>query len=105
MTEKYTPGPWAARKSTIGEHRYDITARANSNWDGASVMWTNDPASANGDDEQEARANAHLVAAAPTLLAACEAAEDALWHVAPGSHAETLDNVRAAIARAKGDGT
>ena len=100
MGTEHTPGPWTAHKSTIGEYWYDITARANLDWDGASEMWSNDPASANGDNDEEALANALLVAAAPDLLAACQRADEWIRSGYDGEAAYILDELCIAIAKA-----
>lgn len=59
-------------------------------------------------DRPEMIANAHLIVAAPELLAACEAAEEALagivndWESVTPDEQQALQQLRDAIAKAKG---
>jgi hypothetical protein len=57
-------------------------------------------------DDGEQAANAHLIAAAPELYEALEAAEDilaVLFRKSDGSAQELLGNVRSALAKARGE--
>jgi len=91
MTEKYTSGPYIVM-AAAGDVRV---------WGGDGMFvchcgFKSDP---------RAVPNAERIRLALTchdgLLAACEAAEDVLYRT-PGGHGMVLDNVRAAIALAKG---
>ena len=94
---KHTPGPW-----TIGD----------SNNSGVDVELGNSNTSAgiyrfdryNGQEaysRDECMANAHLIAAAPDMLAALEDAREAL-NKPPFINSQTLKCIDAAIAKAKG---
>ena len=61
----HTPGPWGAVATSNHAHDYRLTKP-----DGSPL-----PVSAEANDHTEQRANARLIAAAPDLLAALEAAE------------------------------
>jgi hypothetical protein len=96
---KHTPGPWRATPYSVFSTRQDrrtetIVARCR-----LSVART-----------AEGLANAHLIAAAPDLLAACEEALEmaeylsATWGTSHGdNYAEMAERLRAAIAKARGD--
>lgn len=93
---KHTPGPWMVhdnigRKSEIG-----VVADA-----APCIIATMGNAKA---WPKEARANAHLIAAAPELLAACKASSDMLDLARPASGPSLIQKkLRAAIAAAEGD--
>lgn len=53
-------------------------------------------------DDESDRADAHLIAAAPDLLAACEQVADALEYDFAGSI--SVEHLRALIAKARGEG-
>ena len=95
MTAKHTPGPWTMHPSP---HGAEVRSLAKIAWCGAAARYGK-----SGDqiiDAAEARANAHLIAAAPDLLAACEAL------VRSGSFYDLdakMFAARAAIAKAKGE--
>lgn len=82
MTTKHTPGPWVV--GNVGE----VVA-------GGTTL-----ADVYGDEEQ-ADVDAYLIAAAPDLLAACEAIAATTW----SKNTATVigEQVRAAIAKAKGE--
>jgi hypothetical protein len=114
---QHTPAPWRASEMRMdkrswaelnGDH--DLTI-VQAHWDGITgdviaAVWA--------DDDHDELANAHLIAAAPELLAACEASGVALTEAAavfkgkgfPGlatvltRHAEIC---AAALAKARGD--
>jgi hypothetical protein len=120
MTEKHTPGPWEVRE--LRKDRHGIIKR-----DGTYCtycIWTDDYSVADyapGLGPIRKLADAHLIAAAPELLKACEAAlEDLLaWHFAHVPYdekgcanvrsygecttCEAIELLRAAIAKAKGE--
>lgn len=97
MTTKHTPGPWAVDDD--GDVCISDLERLIAAVDRRNVTLRKD----------EAAANAALIAAAPDLLAACEAlAEaqqraDAGEHVGFGLYVDAVDAARAAIAKAKGE--
>ena len=70
MNAKHTPGPWKQ-----GENPMDIIASSDGQWDIATVAencGANDDENTPPDCDGESLANAHLIAAAPDLLAACK---------------------------------
>lgn len=93
---KHTPGPWHI--STSGKF---IRKNDGPYWPDWNICELNM-------DHTEATANGHLIAAAPALLEACEAAAN--WIARFGEHApiifggeaELSELLRAAIVRAKG---
>jgi hypothetical protein len=96
---KHTPGPWS-----VGEGTPDIAIITDKV---LVAMVTNDEDSPCEDDEQ--MANARLMAAAPELLEACEAAlllagDDDLPDNGGYNGAAITDQIRAAIAKAEGGG-
>lgn len=109
-TKKHTPGPWELVVD-LPDSRYRST-RVVADGYGFSAPYRLKPGS--GRDPQQEADNA-LIAAAPDLLAACEAAAlvmtctDRLGHMAPRrgcncSRCRVALGLRAAIAKAKGDG-
>jgi hypothetical protein len=97
----HTPGPWFVDRRDSGcANAVDIlTVRGGDCLQIASITNEDEPLSeARLTDED--RANAHLIAAAPDLLAACEAAYIAL-PIAEHND-KTLATLRAAIAKAVG---
>lgn len=84
---KHTPGPWEVRGrglTEIGTRRHGRVAE----------VWFS--------DRERGKADAHLIAAAPELLAACEMIRDANQRTGDGvmiSH-ETYADLLAAIAKA-----
>ncbi|CAB3858572.1 hypothetical protein LMG26854_03347 [Achromobacter aegrifaciens] len=94
MTTKHTPGPW--HRDTASGFGCDV--RANNGRKVAATWGVN-----NGDPHRpeyraECDANAHLISAAPELLAAIEG----VLRVADRATVE-FDAARAAIAKAKGE--
>lgn len=86
----HTPGPWVM---TVGGGEID-----DANGDSVALL----PYSTGRD---EVRANAHLIAAAPELLAACEAAMDWFRDDGQEPHAHvSYSMLEAAIAKARGGG-
>ena len=100
---KWTPGPWFV--STLGIIRAGHPDR--SAVVAAAVADTGPLSPGRRISIPEAKANAALIAAAPDLVAACEAmrtrlttifnADDACWHDWPGAY-----GVDAALAKARG---
>jgi hypothetical protein len=84
---KHTPGPWSFETGT-----------GRGAWIGRDGSWS---ALACGDDDETAVANAHLIAAAPDLLNACE---EFVRKVEAGEARSThsYTQMKAAIAKATG---
>lgn len=90
-TTKHTPGPWCV------EHETEIIAAEGqriAEADTRSINFTGG----------EANANAHLIAAAPDLLAACEAATEVIDCICDGDDKAGCVRclVKTAIAKARG---
>lgn len=93
----HTPGPWRVRTHKDGDKVVGCFVAAN------DVNGYPYDAEIMGDDEyhgatERRLADAHLISAAPDLLAALEGALDIINAVMPGKHS----TIRAAIAKAKG---
>lgn len=100
LTAKHTPGPWTLKPAEDGEFREPGNGDAavvGSNLVSPGIVWQND---------EEGRANARLIAAAPELLEALEAVQAELDSGAPNiarrMHALGVQ-ISAAIAKAKGE--
>lgn len=116
MTQKHTPGPWAVvdvrAKGALVYFRIDA-GESRVGFAGTYLVdRVGNKTKAVADEEAEA--NAHLIAAAPDLLEALDAAQLALAAVADaaaqegfGQLADLIDgcmvNARTAIARARGE--
>lgn len=92
---KHTPGPWYAKQGCIYSRAHEINYSLNPKnapyiWRVASLI--------NGKTPEEIEANEALIAAAPELLAALQAAEEALLQ--HNGNAQVIAQVRAAIAKA-----
>lgn len=102
MSAKHTPGPWSASMWTdeiAGSVGWSISA-GNPSY--------RVPTNTFEGDEEEAKANARLIAAAPELLEFAIAAMDYLQHpdghhLPPGTWFKLNEQVRAAIAKATGE--
>jgi hypothetical protein len=92
MTTKHTPGPWFA-EAVDGRWRV---------WDDAGIACICD-VHAGVEPDPSGAEHARLIAAAPDLLAACEAVAATTW----SRNTATIigKQVRAAIAKAKGETT
>ena len=99
---KHTPGPWRAIQKSMEE--FDIVGPEHKNRDDCQYIaevfgiWADAFTS-------QGSANARLIAAAPDLLAACEAIRDTCpgtWQL-PENWVEAWKSMLAAIARAKGE--
>jgi len=98
MSTKHTPGPWAVGRAFMWHQREFLTIHH----DGKvkpPVAHVIDRAAGVGLDDED-RANAYLIAAAPELLEACRKAEE--WLSGWASADPYIDVIRAAIARATG---
>lgn len=93
METKYTPGPWRAE----GWENLVVNAAT-----GDTIIAM--PGGTHGATLGELKANARLIAAAPALLEACEAALDLLSHSYDTPSQAAIPQLRAAIAAAKGGG-
>ena len=97
MTERWTPGPWFVRGFHIWQelHR-DKTSRGRIA--DATLAWRG---------SEETDANAHLIAAAPEMAEALDRVEAVMSIVPPrgkmAEYLETLAQVRAALAKARGE--
>ena len=106
MSER-TPGPWTA----VGTSVRDYNCNPEDGWPNGRLIATCGSDTAGGLSTRAA--NARLIAAAPDLLAACEAAAEFIRNGAglgciarpvPGSReSTTLAVLQAAIARARGE--
>lgn len=100
MTTKHTPGPWFA-EAVYG--RWCV-------WDDAGIACICD-VHAGVEPDPSGAEHAHLIAAAPDLLAACETMAEAQRRADAGErdgfgcYVDALDKARAAIAKAKGETT
>jgi len=65
---KHTPGPWFVNDNPLKMSEYCILAESRGTAFGASVAIANQREGRNPLSEEEARANAWLIAAAPALL-------------------------------------
>lgn len=90
MTHEHTPGPWRATKERRGREQTTLDIR---DGDGRQVAMCNGYVAQN--DEEEAFANARLIAAAPDLLAAAKMVMENPGHKA-------IAMLEAAIAKAEG---
>lgn len=98
MSTKHTPGPWTVNPHF--NHGAEVRSLASVAW--CSVASTHGASGSQVIDVAEARANARLIAAAPDLLEALEAAHGYLVMMGT-DHADHIRGVcRAAIAKAKG---
>lgn len=99
---KHTPGPWEIREAIKAEHEFDIRPMRRGDAESSlpQVFVGYRPiATVKHDkrlDKDQAIANAHLIAAAPELLAALKVAEESVGDM------RSLQIVRAAIAKAVG---
>jgi hypothetical protein len=84
---KHTPGPWAAREPNGPGNGW----RVGPAWLGEKP-WSD-----------ETSANAHLIAAAPDLMAACEAFVKADYSTWLLKYVDAIDAAKAAIAKARGE--
>jgi hypothetical protein len=84
---KHTLGPWMIGEDQSVDETWSIVTTS-----GGSII-------ANVNDRHDRRANAHLIAAAPDLLAALIEAADPIGGY---MHGPALERARAAIAKARG---
>jgi hypothetical protein len=108
-TAKFTPGPWAITDEYGHPDAVTLRLRVATVCEVPSRVGICQVfASGVGAPREQQMANAHLITAAPDLLAACEAVLpileriDALRHLSDQGFAE-LDLLRAAIAKATGN--
>lgn len=98
MGQAHTPGPWVVGGSNSRMILRDIPGMCDGH-DGYSVAVTTSHSLLS---ESEALANARLIAAAPDLLKACEAAEE--WLSGWASAEPYLTTIRAALSSARATG-
>ena len=91
MSEKHTQGPW--KLILHGNEKYPYPLSMHTQDD---AIWIAS------DGRVSSLANAHLIAAAPDLLAALESAVEWDSHDDEGEPAVWLEQARAAIAKARG---
>jgi len=97
MDTKYTPGPWNIQGGK-GKHGDLFVWKAGEYFGGHAIATVHEEV------EERAKANAHLISAAPELL---EALQEIVTHAtkygaAPLSALLMFDRARSAIAKAKG---
>ena len=98
----HTPGPWKVERAD--SDGANVVAIAQVAWCGTNGSWSKNEHQFI--SAKEAKANAHLIAAAPDLLEALIAAETVLTFEHGGEPLNTRNALflaRAAIAKAKGD--
>jgi hypothetical protein len=100
---RFTPGPWDAGVSEIlGKRRFTVAPEYNH---GIAVSICGD---CGAEDEEESIANANLIAAAPDMYEALEAAileygkPGGPWNV-PSSPGSWIDKAKAALVKARGE--
>jgi hypothetical protein len=98
--DKHTPGPWETkhRKGSDAMYRTEIFSEQHGGI--ATCEWTPKHCG-NGVTETYREANAHLISAAPELLAALELARDALLIWAPKDI--RIEQINFAISKARGE--
>ena len=97
---KHTPGPWKFNgRSQSGKDSFNVIGTVlGGKYKIARCPFINE----NKLDFAEAETNAQLIAAAPELLEACEAALIELEGYVPITNVETLDKLKVAISKALG---
>jgi hypothetical protein len=95
---KHTPGPWRVQDNTIGTNEVGHQLRVDSN-DGAVADCGRSP-----HVDEQSRANARLIAAAPTLLKAVKLALMELERISYQKRADQkiIDLLNKAVAKATG---
>lgn len=102
---KWTPGPWSLEKP----NRAWIGVSSEKHCNLAKVVWRMSDDRLLGRNSPEKEANAHLIAAAPELYEALEAAMDAIiwWEnehtCCAGATDKEMNMARAALAKARGE--
>jgi hypothetical protein len=108
METKHTPGPWTAEP--YGDNgRWEVNSDGKLPWKAIADIRC-DHMGADAVNEAEAEANAKLIAAAPELLEACQAAFDLVYRIAlkhresmsQQEYTSTQEALLAAIAKATG---
>lgn len=103
MTTKHTPAPWRVARRPASDGA-EVRAIASVAWCGTAASFGTKETQVI--DADEAYANACLVAAAPDLLAACEALAE-WWHTHGIEGTSATDEIaamaRRAVAKAKGE--
>ena len=108
-TSEATKGPWRVHPDStaevIGADDYHVASTSGPHLhvdhDGNHGHWATTPGAHRDQEEAEEDANARLIASAPALFAACEAAVKSTHLQA--YQPETWEQVRAALARARGE--
>lgn len=98
---KHTPGPWVALPCKQTPDRGAVFVEGPGGWDRDPVCSTYEHY-----EREVNEANAHLIAAAPDLLAVCRLMLRDVGDGGPGTHdyvsMYTVERIRAAIAKAEG---
>lgn len=98
MSAKHTPGPWTAQNDGR-----DIISIQHNNNDPGAISMTLAKVTARMTWRSQAEANARLIAAAPDLIEALKACDEAMSYMSEYDIPITLpDMVKAAIAKAIG---
>lgn len=95
---KFTPGPWVFDGDNPMNQGFDVAMQ-----DGGILATAYYDVGRDEYSAQQAEANAHLIAAAPDLLLACEVALLKFKHSPLDLISIAADIIRAAIAKAKGE--
>jgi hypothetical protein len=101
---KFTPGPWAIREASFDGEYEVYPIRPGEDLEGFGE-WAAVATVSEGGDDEPAKANAHLIAAAPEMLEALRAVEDSGVLIGRGNEAvgkEAMSLVRAALSKALG---
>lgn len=101
MIGKHTPGPWTVDTQWTHGNAGFVHAGEGSPRAGARVAIVTGMGGPTGPWWDEAEANARLIAAAPDLLAACEAA--LAWHECETESDHCWSMVRVALDQARGE--
>jgi len=103
---KHTPGPWAVAEVApefYGHGKYWVAYVDLGTWpDLTATVAPCIGLEGQPINREVVEANAHLIAAAPDLLAACEHVRDTIREFLPTVMSEDLTAIEAAIAKAKG---
>lgn len=97
---KHTPGPWKFFESTGGDY-YRVMQADDPDISRIALVEVFAPTDTEGDMEEHGKANAHLIAAAPDLLAALKCAKTELEYLGYKATGILLHEINAAISKAE----
>ena len=102
MSAKHTPGPWNTDRQNWP---FELTGRyhrviSEERFPAAFIPAWSEPGPGEVDGTEEAKANAHLISAAPDLLEALKTLVGPIW--SPQESADAVAKACAAIAKAEG---